>query len=189
MARFNPKELQDNDIIVVGMLKTLGLFNAYFNNSRFDFAAHDTIVYQNRGSSQKFIYKPSGDPNLYHTDYGFMAKFPGPNGNIIYLFGGLWDTGVSQSLKNFTDPKLQRELEKAMKDKFGELPKYYEVLFEVSGVDRMELALVSCHIYFRHSLPATLQDFVKGEPYSFSMIRITNLLRQARPQHHLTFKN
>ena len=55
------------------------------------------------------------------------------------MFGGIWDTAASQSLKNFTDPELIANLENQMKQQFNEVPEYFEVLFEVSGLDRTEL--------------------------------------------------
>ena len=147
ISRFNPKELQDNDFIVVGMIKTLGIFKAYFKNSNFDFHPEkDELIYKDPKNGSQITYKPSGDPDAYHTDYGFMAKFPGPNNNTVYLLGGIWDTGATQSLKNFTDPQLLERLTKIMKGKFGKLPEYYEVLFEVNGVDRMELSSKIVHL-------------------------------------------
>ncbi len=140
MSRFNPKELPDNDFIVIGMLKTLGIFIDYLEKYGCTFEAPTdllTCIQKNNVSSA--TYSPSGDPDTYHTDYAVMAKVPGPNNNVIYIFGGILDTGTSQSLKNFTDTKLLQELERRMRDDFGEIPKYYKILFEVSGVDRTEL--------------------------------------------------
>lgn len=146
ISRFNAHELQEHEVIAIGMLKTLGPFNTYFGNSKFKFLPPNTITYQESESSDQLVYQPIGNPDAYHTDYGFMAKFPGPDNNKIYLFGGLWDTGTSQSLKNFTDQEHLKKLEQAMIDKFGSLPEYYEMLFEVSGIDRMELSTKILHI-------------------------------------------
>lgn len=139
MARFNPKALQDGDFMVVGMLKTLGLFRDYTETTAFPYdPKEDVIVYTNKDHKKQLLH-PFGDPNEYHTDYGIIMKIPGSNGNDIYLFGGIWDTGASQSLKYFTDENLLQELETQMLTKFGKVPSYYEVLFEVKGIDRMEL--------------------------------------------------
>ena len=147
VSRFNLKELQDHDFIVVGMIKTLGVFNLYLKNSRILYDAdEDALLYTPLDKTPTVVYKPKGDADTYHTDYGFMAKYPGPNNNSIYYFGGLWDTGATQSLKHFTDSKLRTELEQEMLDKLGNLPSYYEVLFEVNGVDRMELSSKILHI-------------------------------------------
>ncbi|EON76973.1 hypothetical protein ADIS_2516 [Lunatimonas lonarensis] len=138
MSRFNPKELQDKDLLVVGMLKTLGLFQNYFQGSRLAYDAEvDGIRVSEEGEAN--VYTPFGDPNGYHTDYAILAKLPGPNGNAVYVFGGIWDTGATESLKLFTDSKLAASLEKEMDEKLGRVPKHYKVLIEVSGLDRMEL--------------------------------------------------
>ncbi|WP_209330908.1 hypothetical protein [Lunatimonas salinarum] len=146
MSRFNPKEIQDQDLLVVGMLKTLGLFQNYFQGSRLMYdAAVDGIRVLHEGEEK--VYKPFGDPNAYHTDYAVLMKMPGPNGNAVYVFGGIWDTGATQSLKIFTDTQLALDLEKEMKTALGAVPQYYEVLIEVSGLDRMELTSRVVYLY------------------------------------------
>jgi len=139
-SRFNPKELQDNDIIAVGMAKTLGLITSYFQNTAIAYQVEtDSFTFTDPVSGQITYYKPSGDPDSYHKDYAIISKLPGGGNNQIYVFAGLWDTGVGQSCKSFTDPKLSQQLSQNLKNKFGEVPQYYEILIEVSGVDRMEL--------------------------------------------------
>jgi hypothetical protein len=139
ISRFNPKQLQDHDILVVGMHKTLGLFKDFYVNSSFKYdTLKDEFIF-NQGE-ESIVYRPSGDPDSYHTDYGLMAKVPGPSNNNIFIFSGIWDTGATQSLKNFTDTHLCLEIEKKMKSEFGTIPEYYEVFFEVNGIDRMELS-------------------------------------------------
>ncbi len=147
MSRFNPKQLQDYDIMVVGMHKTLGVFRSFYKNSVFEYdAENDAFLYQVSDGGQPISYEPNGNADAYHTDYSLMAKVPGPNNNTVYLFSGIWDTGATQSLKNFTDAKLLLELESKLKAEFGTLPKYYEVFFEVNGVDRMELSSKILHM-------------------------------------------
>ncbi len=146
MSRFNPKELPDNDLVVVGMIKTLGLFKDYINKEGYT-VSDSKLNYWNESLEKQETFIANGNADKYHTDYAILLKVPGANSNnIIYLFGGIWDTGASQSLKHFTDYELAVELEKAMKDKFGEIPKYYKILFEVSGIDRMELSSKIIHL-------------------------------------------
>ncbi|MDN3687274.1 hypothetical protein [Cyclobacterium jeungdonense] len=148
ISRFNPKELQDQNFVVVGMLKTLGMFKDYFKYSRFAYdETEEALVLREGESTERRVFSPTGDPDGYHTDYGFMAKFPGPNQNTIYLFGGLWDTGATQSLKNFTDAALRESIEGEIADQLGEVPPYFEVLFEVSGIDRTELSTKLIHVF------------------------------------------
>lgn len=139
MSRFNPKQLQDSDLLVVGMHKTLGVFKNFYDNSAFEYDTENDAFHFTK-NTEVITYRPSGDADNYHTDYALMAKVPGSNNNSVYLFSGIWDTGATQSLKNFTDQDLLAEIEQKMKDKFGTLPKYYEVFFEVNGIDRTELS-------------------------------------------------
>jgi hypothetical protein len=141
MIRFNPKELPDNNFMVIGMIKTFGLFKDYLNGPKLYYNNQDqSIIYREHQQGSQKSYRPYGDPNGHHTDYGLIAKVPGSNNKDIYLFGGIWDTAASQSLKYFTSPKLLNELESALIQKYGSLPKYYQILVEVKGVDRMELS-------------------------------------------------
>ncbi|MCM4152084.1 hypothetical protein DHD05_10820 [Arenibacter sp. N53] len=141
MVRFNPKELPDNNFMVIGMMKTFGMFKDYLKSPKLFYnGQNQSIVYREDLEGKEIEYLPYGDPNGHHTDYGLITKVPGPNNNNIFLFGGLWDTAASQSLKYFTSPKLLNELEEGLKEKFGVLPKYYQVLLEVKGIDRMELS-------------------------------------------------
>ena len=143
MSRFNKRLLPNNDFIVIGMLKTLGIFTHY---PTFSDSTVTSLQHKNGNGKASTLYTPKGEHNSYHTDYGFFGKLPGPNNNTIFIFGGLFDSGPSQSLKNFTDKKLLLNIEKALKDKFGYIPKYFEVIFEVNGLDRMELDSKILHL-------------------------------------------
>lgn len=145
MSRFNTKELADNDLIVVGMLKTLGIFKDYFYKQGYTIAP-DTLTYTDKETNQKYFYAPRGDADIYHTDYAVILKVSGPNNNNVYLFGGVWDTGVSESLKYFTDYKLAQQLEDALINKYGEVPDNFKILLEVNGIDRMELSSKILHL-------------------------------------------
>ncbi|MGF1558780.1 MAG: hypothetical protein ACFCUL_06800 [Flavobacteriaceae bacterium] len=140
-SRFNSKELPDNDIMVIGMVKTLGIFKDYINRSSVTYdESSDSFTIKNALNNSVQNMNPSGNPESFHQDYALMLKVPGPNNNTIYVFTGIWDTGASQSFKNFSDPVLVQELENRMLDEFGQVPNYFEVFFEVNGVERMELS-------------------------------------------------
>lgn len=142
MTELSPKDLLDQNIIYVGMLKNAGILRKYFANSHFTFDETkdpSTLVYTDE-SGKTIKFSPQGHAEDYHTDYGVIAKIPGPNNNEVFIIGGLWDTSTAQCLKNVTDPKLQANIEEALVQKFNELPQYFEILFEVSGINRTELS-------------------------------------------------
>ncbi|MBU3026478.1 MULTISPECIES: hypothetical protein [Zobellia] len=143
ILRFSPKELPENDFMVVGMTKTLGIFKDYIKKTSISYNPIEDTFSQKASDT---TYKPSGDAETYHKDYAIIIKAPGPNNNTIYIFTGLWDTGASQSLKNFTNPVLIQRLEARMKADLGEIPRFFEVFMEVSGIDRMELSSKILHV-------------------------------------------
>ncbi len=147
VSGFNAKELPENDVLVVGMVKTLGIFRDYIKKSsvEYDYKSH-RFLFKIKDKKEKEFFEPSGEPENHHTDYALMLKVPGPSGNNIYIFAGVWDTGASQSFKNFTDAKLVKRLERKMVDELGKAPDYFEVFFKVNGVDRMELSSEIIHL-------------------------------------------
>ncbi|MBX2842443.1 MAG: hypothetical protein KTR26_11780 [Flammeovirgaceae bacterium] len=139
VSRLNPKDLHDNNLIVCGLLKNLGWFKNYFQQSKFSLLNANEMSLYVDSLGKDVVFGPSGNPDAFHKDYSFVAKYPGPNNNVILILGGFWDTGASQATKNFTDPKILEEITGELKKKFGEVPEFFEILFEVSGVDRTEL--------------------------------------------------
>ena len=146
ISRIDAKDLHDHNVIFIGMQKTAGLFNNYFLSSKFALKDENTYSYQVSDKTEIQLYLPSGDPVTYHTDYGFVAKYPGPNNNTIFMFGGIGDIAASQSLKNFTDRSSLMSLEAQMRSTFGKIPGHFEILFEVSGVDRTEFDTKVLHM-------------------------------------------
>lgn len=131
--------LRESNFLVFGMLKTFGPLNSFFNHSRFKLASPEQINVLSSTGDTLEILTPSGNPDTYHVDYGIVAKFPGPNNNVILMAGGLWDTGASQSLRLLTDPDQLATLESELKKLLGSVPPYFEVLIEVTGINRTEL--------------------------------------------------
>jgi hypothetical protein len=138
MTRFNPREIGGNDLIVVGMYKTLGLFRTYFPTARLQLVGTDSLRLL-RPDGQTELYTTAGDANEQHTDYGIIRRSPGPNGTTLTLAAGLWDTATSQMVKNLTNPNLLATLTQALRTEFGHIPERFELLYRVNGIDRMEL--------------------------------------------------
>ncbi|MGY6650070.1 hypothetical protein [Wenyingzhuangia sp. IMCC45574] len=139
MSEVTTKEVRDYNLFVVGLVKTFDFLKKYSDNSAIEFIK-DGIVFTDSKTGKKYEYKPGGDPDLYHQDYAIIAKVPGVNQNQIYLLGGVWDTGASQSVKMLTNLKLQKEIEDYLVGKYKEVPDYFELLIEVDGLNRMELS-------------------------------------------------
>ncbi len=140
MSRLTSEDLQKNNIIFVGLFKTLGLFSQYFRASSFIYTGENNPQLLFTDESGKIIstYVQTGSPDDYHTDYGLVAKFPGPHDNFILLIAGFQDTGVLQSVKNMTDPVSLQRIENRMRTDYDSIPPYFELLFRAQGIDRTE---------------------------------------------------
>lgn len=136
-SNLGAQDMHDYNIIFVGMQKTAGIFNTYFDKSEFEYAAEQPNQYRLPKGLDTLVFRPQGDPDEQHTDYGLIAKYPGPNDNTIFLFGGLWDTAASESLRNFVMKSKLTKIEEHMEAKLGYLPQYFEMLIEVNGVNRI----------------------------------------------------
>ncbi len=131
------QDMHDYNIIFVGMQKTAGIFNTYFDKSEFVYNSDQPNRYLLPKGVDTLTFRPQGDPDEQHTDYGLIAKYPGPNDNTILLFGGLWDTAASESLRNFVRKSKMTKIEEYMEAELGYLPTYFEILIKVSGVNRI----------------------------------------------------
>ena len=136
-SRMEAKDVLDYNIVFVGMQKTAGIFNDYFDRSDFGYGLSGKDHYHLRRDTHLLTFKPKGDPDNKHSDFGFIAKYPGPNDNTIFMFGGLWDSAASESLRNFAISSKMAKVEHYMREQLGHIPPYFEMLIEVQGVDRV----------------------------------------------------
>ncbi len=80
---------------------------------------------------------PANDPQKHHTDVGYAAKLPGPNGNIIILMAGFRLTGVQGVVQNMTGPAELQELVDIFEKK--SVPRYFEVVYLAEGFARSSI--------------------------------------------------
>jgi hypothetical protein len=152
MSRLTSEDLQRNNIIFIGLFKTMGLFGEYFQASHFEYISEETeqLRFTNEEKQTVKTYALTGSPDALHTDYGLVAKFPGPQENTILIFAGFHDTGVLQSVKNLTHPTGLDQMEKRMRTQYDSVPTYFEMLFRAKGIDRTEFETEIVHL---QSLP------------------------------------
>ena len=147
MSRLTSEDLQRNNIIFIGLFKTMRLFGQYFQASHFEYLSEQTeqLRFTNEEQTVK-TYALTGSPDAFHTDYGLVAKFPGPQENTILIFAGFHDTGVLQSVKNLTHPAWLDQMEKRMLTQYDSVPAYFEMLFRAKGIDRTEFETEIVHL-------------------------------------------
>ncbi|HHM23972.1 MAG TPA: hypothetical protein ENJ23_02930, partial [Bacteroidetes bacterium] len=131
------KDLLNNDIIFFGTFRNLYMLHQVVKNmvpkyhigvgkNSLTLAERDSLV----------TYTLSGNPEKEHSDYCFVSKLRGPNGNTILLFVSFFETGMIGAVQYMTDPQSLDRLKTQFQQRFGEFPPYFEILFKTSGFSR-----------------------------------------------------
>jgi hypothetical protein len=133
----NPEILNLYNIIFVGSIKTLYTLKHTFAKSHFTFniAPHKvTYTLSDSGSIQQFNTNlHSSGPN---EDLVLALKLPGPVNNSIFIMASYHSLGAPEIAKYFADQNKRKELKKLFNEKFNRTPKYFEILFRVTGIDK-----------------------------------------------------
>ena len=77
----------------------------------------------------------------FHNDYAIVAKLPGPNGKSIAVFAALNYMGNVATTRYFSEPSNLISLEENFLNSDGVIPKYFVVVFEATGLKRVEFEL------------------------------------------------
>jgi hypothetical protein len=140
MSNLETSTLRQSHIVYLGYLSALGMLSDFvFDDS--DLAIGDTFdELVNLASGEIFISEaglPSG-PGSY-VDYGLFSTFPGPNGNQFIIVAGMRDEGLMQTAQAVSSPAMVADSIATLISDDAELPLSFELLYEVAGLDRMNL--------------------------------------------------
>jgi hypothetical protein len=150
----SPQSIYNNNVIFLGSIKTLGIFDQYISGSHFryelmphtPFRTERTTTSANDVDTHKLIYSPPNSTEKdtiwtnynqstgYHRDLAIALKFPGPNDNFIFIITSFYSSGVPEVTKYLADPTNLKVLENHFKPTCDEIPQYFEILFEFRGV-------------------------------------------------------
>ncbi len=146
-SKLSWKDIISQDIVYVGSYKTLGILDYIFSKTNFIYDIQPDIVKCISGDGDTLIYEVKATPSQkYLRDYAVAAKLPGPGGHPILLLCAFHNIGMTELVKQFTDPTLLVGLERQLSKK-GEIPQFFEILFRVNGLERMGFDVEM--IYFR----------------------------------------
>ena len=131
------KDLLNNDLIFFGTFRNLYMLHQIVKNMVPKYhigAGKNSLTLAEKDSLT--TYTLSGDPEKEHSDYCFVSKLRGPNGNTILLFISFFETGMIGAIQYMTDPQTLNRLKTRFHRRFGEFPPYFEILFKTSGFSR-----------------------------------------------------
>ncbi len=145
-SELSPNDLKENNILYVGSLVELHLLRPFLEKAG--------VVFQHKPN---MLYLTSPDPDSttrlnyywtedgFHNDYAIVAKLPGPNNKSIAIFAALNYMGNVAASTYFTNLDKLTKLENAFLDSHGVIPRYFVVVFEATGLQRVEFELKVKH--------------------------------------------
>ncbi|HEX6995899.1 MAG TPA: hypothetical protein VF339_17335 [Gammaproteobacteria bacterium] len=143
MSELDAADLRENHIIYVGYISALDkLYDFMFDDSGLTVGeTFDEVIERKTG---KLYVSGGGMPSASrnYRDYGLFATFPGPGGNQFMVVAGTRDAGLMQTAYALGSLRHVRALEEAAPERSGGDPLAFEVLYEVSGLDRTNLDAV-----------------------------------------------
>jgi hypothetical protein len=137
-----------NDIVFLGSFRNLYLLERLIKDRylTFNLAQNNNAITIASSDSAKTI-RLLGIPDSAHSDYCFFRKMPGPGNNTIILFMSFFDTGMRATMSYMNDPSEMHSLEGKFVNQFGHVPRYFDVLFRVSGFSRTAYKIIPEHLH------------------------------------------
>lgn len=130
-------DMKSASMLFIGSFHTLAGLNQTFRNSRIEYRVYSNeLKYYDVEHDSLIVCPEEGDPLSHHVDYGIARKIPAPNNNIIFIFTSFHETGTVGIVRTFTNPESLKKLENQMRDHFGHVPDFFEVVFKASGYNR-----------------------------------------------------
>jgi hypothetical protein len=142
MSDLDAADLRDNHILYVGYVSALDkLYDFVFAGSGLAVGeTFDELVERDGGKS---YVSGGGMPSARnYRDYGLFATFPGPGGHQLMVVAGTRDAGLMQAAQAVSTPRHVTALERAVPAPAAGSPPAFEVLYEVSGLERTNLDAV-----------------------------------------------
>lgn len=107
------------------------------SKSHFDFEiAPHNIKYNPPDGGEVQIFSTDLHSSGPNEDLVLALKLPGPSDNSIFIIASYHSLGAPEITNFMVEPDKRSELEKLFLDKYQKIPKYFEVLFRVVGIDK-----------------------------------------------------
>lgn len=136
-SSISPQILDEYNIIFVGSIKTLYALRHTIVRSHFNFGISPHYVDYTVPDSG---YVKHYTTNLHSTgpndDLVLVLKLPGPAGNCIFIIASYHSLGAPEIARYLTDPDSRLKLKNLFLEKYNNVPKYFEILFRVIGIDK-----------------------------------------------------
>jgi len=136
-SSLSPQMLDEYNMIFVGSIKTLYILKHTLDKSnfRFEISPHK-IFYTTPDSNSTKLFNTSLHSPGPNDDLVLALKLPGPKKNFIFIIASFHSLGAPEIATYLTEESTRLYLEQLLQEKYGEVPKYFEILFRVTGIDK-----------------------------------------------------
>jgi len=136
-SALSPQNLNENNIIYLGSIKTLYALKHTIKESHFDYSIlPHQIVYTPSDSSARQVYQTSLHSAGQNEDLVLVLKLPGPVDNAILLIASYHSLGAPEIANHLTYAPTRAAVEEKFINKYKMMPRYFEILFRVTGIDK-----------------------------------------------------
>jgi hypothetical protein len=136
-SSLSPQMLDEYNMIFLGSIKTLFTLKHALTKShfRFEISPHRIIYSLPDSTSDRFFETSLHSPGP-NDDLVLAVKLPGPKRNSIFIIASFHSLGAPEVANYLADATTRKNLENMFEEKFNHVPKYFEVLFRVTGIDK-----------------------------------------------------
>lgn len=136
-SALSPQMLDEYNMIFVGSIKTMYILKHTLDKSnfRFEISPHK-IFYTTPDSNSTKLFNTSLHSPGPNDDLVLALKLPGPKKNFIFIIASFHSLGAPEIASYLTEASTRLYLENLLREKYGEVPKYFEILFRVTGIDK-----------------------------------------------------
>jgi hypothetical protein len=133
----SPQILDEYNLIFLGSIKTLYKLKHTLLQSHFQYEIMPhRVLYTPPGSDSTEVFKTKLHSPGPNEDLVLALKLPGPNRNSIFIIASYHSLGAPTIANYLTSPDLRSGLEQKFIEKTGGIPRYFEILFRVTGIDK-----------------------------------------------------
>ena len=132
-SNFNWEVYHNHNIIYIGSFKSTDALSILLEklHINYDHIINSALVTSKEGKVKRYESSIDEQTNT-NIDYTLVAKVPGPNNNVVYLFVSDNDIGCIESVKQFTN----REKLKEFKKEFLKKDNYFRAIYKAEGIIR-----------------------------------------------------
>lgn len=133
--------INKKNIIYIGEFKNLRVLNDLLSVLPIKIETlpwwHGTISIRTESDSTILLKtKHDWSVSRYVVDLGLVAKLPGENNEVYFIFAGFGYNSQVKIVNVFSHHSSLKLIEEKLKSKFHYIPEYFAIIFEVKGFDR-----------------------------------------------------